>query len=118
MPNWGYYLPIDGRFPTHTKILVSLRKVFFAKTTTKINCPRRGMSRCQNEMLVRIDTPSFLARLYTPKHENKSFAFIIQPLNNNIGKPFPTFSLMTCWLICLHSEYRVEQKYALFGPSC
>ena len=103
MPNWGYYLPIDGRFLTLTKILVSLRKVFFAKTTTKINCPRRGMSRCQNEMLVRIDTPAFLARLYTPKHENKSFAFIIQPLNNSIGKLFPTFPFVTVRITRTHS---------------
>ena len=74
------------------------------------------MRRTQYKVFFRVDECTFFLGITSPKQEDNACSLVIEAMNGCIGELLPTLVLVTCRLIGLDCQHRIQQQNAFTGP--
>lgn len=64
-----------------------------------------------------VNSSSFLLSIRTPKHEDKAFLVVAEPLHHSVSERFPAFVFVGVGLVCSDGQHGIEEQHTLLGPS-
>ena len=96
-------------------MLVDDTEVVAAKKAT-IRRVRGWVGGAQHEVFHLVDACGFFACMTSPQHEHQPLSFLVELVDNAIGKFFPTFSCVGFGGAGADTQGRVEEQHTLFCP--
>lgn len=68
-------------------------------------------------MTATVDKLPFALGITAPKHKNDMLPMVIEYTDSRVGEFFPTFVLMTAWVVCFNGQCGIEEQDTLIRPT-
>lgn len=68
-------------------------------------------------MTATVDKLPFALGITAPEHKNDMLPMVIECTDSRVGEFFPTFVLMTAWVVCFNGQCGIEEQDTLIRPT-